>query len=234
MTPYIVSVQVGLPRSLGIEASTNPMDKPWTTGFFKEPVMGLVWLGKTNLEGDGQADLNYHGGPEKAVLAYSIDNYPYWEKILKSPEFSYGAFGENFTVSGQNETSVCIGDIYKVGDAQVQVSQPRQPCWKLARRWRRRTLALEVQRTGKTGWYLRVLKEGTVQSGEALHLLERPFPQWSITRANQIMHKATKNQADAKALSTCEALAPSWRKSLANRAKKGIPTDSTYRLWGNN
>lgn len=234
MTPYIASLQVGLPRSLGQENATNPLDRSWTTGFFKESVTGLVWLGKTNLEGDGQADLTHHGGAEKAVLVYGIEHYPYWQEILKLSEFNFGAFGENFTVSGQCEHSVCIGDIYQVGEAKVQVSQPRQPCWKLARRWRRRTLALEVQKTGKTGWYLRVLEEGLVQSGLPLQLLERPFPQWSITRANQIMHHNTNHQEDVKALSTCTALASSWRKTLSNRVEKGIDLSSIARLWGSN
>src|SRR5690606_18685860 len=108
-------------------------DRPWTTGFFKEPTLGPVWLGRTNLEGDGQADLVHHGGPDKAVLAYSADHYAAWREVLNNPALPFGAFGENFTIEGLKEADVCIGDTWKVGDeATIQLSQPRQPCWKLA------------------------------------------------------------------------------------------------------
>jgi MOSC domain-containing protein YiiM len=114
------------------------------------------------------------GGVEKAVLAYAAEHYPSWRSPLNLPDLSYGAFGENFTVANQTEPSICIGDIYDIGEAQVQASQPRQPCWKLSRRWRIRNLALQVQTTGQTGWYFRVLKEGIVAPGMELVLRDRP------------------------------------------------------------
>lgn len=100
MFPYIVSIQVGLPQTLGNKEATELMERSWTTGFFKKPVSGSVWVGKMNLEGDGQADLKHHGGPEKAVLAYAAENYPYWQKILEWSELPFGAFGENLTIAG--------------------------------------------------------------------------------------------------------------------------------------
>lgn len=172
--PVLASIQVSLPRSFGQEGAADPMDRPWTTGFFKEPVSSAVRLGLINLEGDGQADLVHHGGTDKAVLAYSAEHYPGWRQSMNNPSLPFGAFGENFTITGLTEADVCIGDIWQVGDeAVLEVSQPRQPCWKLARRWRIKSLALDVQQTGRTGWYFRVLTEGIVAAGMRLVLLFR-------------------------------------------------------------
>lgn len=117
--PILESIQVSLPRQYGQEEVADPMDRPWTTGFFKEPVAGAVRLRATNLEGDGQADLDHLGGPDKAVLAYSAEHYPDWRQSLGKPSLPFGAFGENLTVSGLAEAGVCIGDTWQVGDEVV-------------------------------------------------------------------------------------------------------------------
>ncbi|GAB4238918.1 MAG: MOSC domain-containing protein [Stanieria sp.] len=202
----VISIQVGLPQSLGIEGACEPMERPWTTGFFKKPIQGVIWLGFTNISGDGQADLKNHGGADKAILAYAAEHYPLWQETLNLPIFSYGAFGENLMIAGQNESSVYLGDIYDLGEAQIQVSQPRQPCWKLSRRWRIKDLALQVQNNGKTGWYFRVLKEGNIEPNLPLILRDRPCPQWSIARANQIMHHELENRQAAAELSVLPSL----------------------------
>lgn len=234
-TPYLASLQVGLPRNLGIEGASDPMDRPWSTGFFKEPIDRAVWVGKANLEGDGQADLRHHGGPEKAVLAYAAEHYREWQQYLMRPaEFEYGAFGENFTIAGQTESSVCIGDIYEVGDTLVQVSQPRQPCWKLSRRWRIKDLALQIQQTGWTGWYFRVLREGYVAPKQPVVLLDCPYPQWTIARANEIMHHYLNDRELAAELAACPLLASNWQRTLANRASRGVNPDPRPRLVGAN
>ncbi len=220
MTPHVVSIQVGLPQSLGTEGAPDPMDRPWSTGFFKDPIQGEIWLDWTNLAGDGQADLTNHGGPHKAVLAYAAEHYPYWRETLKLPDLPYGAFGENLTVQGQSEATVCIGDIYDLGEAQLQVSQPRQPCWKLSRRWRIRDLALQVQTGGRSGWYFRVLRPGQIQPGLDLILRERPFPEWTVAQANHIMHHELNNPEAAADLAQCPVLAPSWQQTLLKRATK--------------
>ncbi|RMD61489.1 MOSC domain-containing protein [Candidatus Parcubacteria bacterium] len=188
-TPRLISIQVGRPRQLGIEGAPDPMDRPWVTSFFKDPVDGPVWLGLTNLAGDGQADRENHGGPDKAVLAYAAAHYPLWRSELGRPDLPFGAFAENFTIEGLTEASVCIGDVYAIGDVRVQVSQPRQPCWKIARRWRIKDLTARVRETGRTGWYLRVLAEGYVEPGLPVTLIERPYPQWTVARATEIMHR---------------------------------------------
>lgn len=233
-TPVIRSIQVGLPRELGQVEAADPMDRPWRSGIFKEPVAGPLWLGSTNLAGDGQGDLIHHGGPEKAVMVYAAAHYPAWRVELGIPDLPFGGFGENFTVDGLTEEGVCIGDIYVVGGARVQVSQPRQPCWKLARRWRIKNLALRTQETGRTGWYFRVLTEGYVQAGDALLLEDRPLPEWSVARANHLMHVDRADRAGAAALAASPYLAVNWRQTLTKRVTDGESSDPERRLVGPN
>ena len=136
-----------------------------------------------------------------------------------------GAFGENFAVRNQTESDVCIGDVFQIGEVKVQVSQPRQPCWKPARRWKVKDLGLQLQQQGMTGWYLRVLKEGEIQAGDALQLIERPFPQWTVATCNDVMHNQKHDLELSARLASCELLAPNWRDTLSKRIKgeeKGI------------
>ncbi len=228
----ILSIQVGLPRSLGRPDASDAMDKVWTTGFFKEPVAGPVWLGRTNLAGDGQADLQNHGGLEKAVNVYPSEHYSYWESELGIARLTHGAFGENFTTAGLLEAAVCIGDVFEIGRARVQVSQPRQPCWKLARRWRVKDLALRVQQTGRTGWYFRVLREGTAEAGERLVLVDRLHPEWTVAAANEVMHHHKTDMDAARVLGACPALSTSWRETLARRVATGEAASAAGRLDG--
>ena len=211
------SVQVGLPVTRG-SANEGPRGE-WTSAIFKDPVEGDVWLGATNLAGDGQADAQYHGGRDKAVLAYSADCYPAWREEL-GLDLRPGAFGENFTISGMSERNVCIGDVYVIGGARVEVSQPRGPCWKLARKWELPGLTARVARTGRTGWYLRVLREGTVYAGMPVELAERPFPQWTVTRATGLAMHPRADAAQAEQLAACPALSDAWRVKLIPRNKK--------------
>ncbi len=231
----LVSIQVGLPQTLGDANAADPLDRRWTTGFIKQSVSGPVRLGRTNLEGDGQADLVHHGGPEKAVLAYSADHYVRWREVLDRPDLVYGSFGENFTIERLTEADVCIGDTWLVGpEVVVQVSQPRQPCWKLARRWRIKTLALQVQELGQTGWYFRVLAEGMVEPGMPLTLRERPYPQWSVARANHVMHHDRKNLRLAEELAAVPLLSENWQATLRRRAHQQQESDPSKRLIGEN
>lgn len=233
-TPTVLSIQVGAPREHGSAGAPDPMDRPWTTAFFKEPVMGPVHVGVMGLEGDGQADLRVHGGPEKAVLAYAAAHYPLWREELGLGEMPYGGFGENLTVAGQDEAGVCIGDVYSVGTARVQVAQPRGPCWKIARRWRVRDLALRVQQTGRTGWYFRVLEEGSVEAGDSLTLLDRPHPEWTIARANAVLYAKPADVAALVALAECVSLTPAKRESLRRWAEDHAASDHRARLVGPN
>jgi MOSC domain-containing protein YiiM len=220
--PNLLSIQVGQPRMLEAVAG-DTSQKPWTTSFFKQPVSGPVRVGKLGLEGDAVADTQVHGGADKAVCVYSADRWPYWRERLKhllesnGEEFGPAAFGENFSVAGLDEESVCIGDRWRIGDAEFEVSQPRQPCWKLARRWRIMKLTLWTQETGYTGWYVRVTKEGTVTAGDAIELIERPLPRWTIDRANSVMYEL-RDDRDANAeLAALGPLSESWKRQLMKR-----------------
>ena len=213
--PVVLSIQVGTPQQMGAAGAADPLDQPWSSGFFKGPVVGSLRLGRTNLAGDGQADLRNHGGPDKAVLAYAAGHYPAWRQELERPDLPHGAFGENFTVAGLDEESVCIGDTYQLGQARVQVSQPRQPCWKLGRRWRMEDLPGRVLATGRSGWYLRVLLEGTVEPGVAMVLVERPFPEWTVARVTAVMRGRQGDPATAARLAACPLLSVGWRRTLS-------------------
>ena len=210
----ILSVQVGLPKTLNGTTETNSTEEPWTTGIFKTTVCGPVWLGKLNLAGDAQADLSVHGGIHKAVNVYPSEHYSYWRQDLHLPDMPYGAFGENFTTYGLLEDEVCIGDMFGIGDAVVQVSQPRQPCWKLERRWGVKDLVMRIKETGRTGWYFRVLKEGYIEAGIDLTLRELPFPQWPVAMANAIMLNRKIDTESALKLAQCPALSPRWQETL--------------------
>jgi MOSC domain-containing protein YiiM len=216
-----------LPRSLGRADAVDPFDKPWTSGIFKSPVTGPIQLGKLGLAGDGQADLENHGGEDKAVLSYSADHYPDWLPTLGPESATFGAFGENLTIAGLTEDDVCIGDVWQVGDTvQLQVSQPRQPCWKLARKWRIKDLVEQVQHNGRTGWYWRVIVTGAVEAGQQLRLLNRTRPEWNVSAANQVMHHHKHDRAAALVLADLPELAGSWRRHFASRAAKlASPSD---------
>jgi MOSC domain-containing protein YiiM len=216
----LYSVQVGAPKSYGSDDAVDTHDKPWTTGFFKAPVEGPVFVGTTNLAGDGQADLKNHGGVDKAVLAYSADHYPKWRDELRMPDMPCGAFGENLTITGLSEESVCIGDIFRIGAVTFEVSQPRQPCWKLARRWRMHELVRLVVHNGRTGWYLRVLEEGCVEARMPVELIERRNPAWSIARANRILHHCRTDLPLTLELAAVPGLADSWVAELRERAER--------------
>jgi MOSC domain-containing protein YiiM len=224
----IVSIQTGAAVTIAAQGSAEWWDKEWSTGFYKAPRTGLLWLGYEGLSGDEQADRRNHGGVDKAVCVYPIEHYGYWREKLAPLDLPHGAFGENFTTAGMLEAEVCVGDIYTVGSAVVQVSQPREPCWKVARRWRIKDLTAQVERTGRTGFYFRVVRHGEVQAGDALALRERPAPQWSIERCNEAMHRRKEDEALARELADCSLLAASWKDALWTRAealaKRGAPS----------
>jgi MOSC domain-containing protein YiiM len=209
--PVVLSIQVGRPVTMGDEAASEPMDRRWTSGIVKQPVSGRVWVGCTNLEGDGQADVLNHGGREKAVLAYAAGHYPAWREELGRPDLPFGAFGENLTIAGLDENSVCIGDVYTLGESTFQVSQPRKPCWKLARRWKLGDLSARVQQTGRGGWYLRVLGEGFVEAGQAFSLRERPCPRWTVALANDLIYRRRVSPEDLSGLAACPLRLPVFR-----------------------
>jgi len=227
--PFVVTVLVGRPVE-----HVDPDGRLVRTAFRKEPVDGPVEVGATNLAGDEQADLRVHGGPHKAVLVYSADHGPAWRDFdarMDAP----GAFGENLHVTGLTEADVCIGDRWRVGSAVFEVSQPRQPCWKANDRWGRDDVVDEMERTGRTGWYHRVIETGSLGAGDRCELLERPHPEWTVAEANDLMHHRRDDEAGARALAAVPALAPSWVRTLtarADRAEAGEPAVEPGELTG--
>ncbi|WP_245831747.1 MOSC domain-containing protein [Oceanobacillus senegalensis] len=231
--PYIEKLLIGKVKQVGNPNATNRMDRQWESGIFKNSVDDKVWLSKTGLTGDEVADKKNHGGPEKAVFAYSIKHYDVWKKELNIDDIGIGAMGENIAVNYMDEDTVCIGDTYQFGDSIIQVSQPRRPCWKPARRFRTMDFALRIQNTGRTGWYFRVLKEGFVQGEIGLTLLERPYQQWTIAKCNEVMYKKKDDLMLAKELHDCDLLAPNWKKTLTKRLV-GQDSSSEKRVYGPN
>ncbi len=156
-----------------------------TSGIFKQPLDRAVKVTRTGLLGDEQGDKKHHGGPEKAVHHYAFDHYSAWRverSILGRSLAREGAFGENISTEGLTEADVCISDIYRLGTALVQVSQARQPCWRLNERFGVADMALRVQETARTGWYYRVLEEGQVATGDSVELMDRPAGDWKLER----------------------------------------------------
>lgn len=209
----VTSLNIGLPKKEIFHG------KEITTGIGKRPVSGAVNLGKLGFEGDGVADAKNHGGIDKAACVYSLDYYPHWEETLgvKMPP---AAFGENLTVSNLKEDDVCIGDIFELGAAMVQVSQPRQPCKTLAARFGRKDLAKLVVDSGYTGFYFRVLKEGIVKSGSPLILRKRDPHEVSIAFANYIFHHDCKNRNGIAKILAVPALSEAWQRSLQDLSRK--------------
>ena len=218
MSALLISVQVGQPRFHGPDVGlAKPLDHRWHSAFLKGPVGGPVMVHTTHVEGDRQADPRVHGGPEMAVLAYSAEHYPAWREELGIPEIGPGGFAENFTISGHDERSVYIGDVYRVGEATVQVSQPRGPCYKISYRWKRPDLLARCEANGHHGWYLRVLEEGRVEAGQPVELLERPNPDWSVRRAGDVYRFRKKSPTEAAQL----AQVPGYASHAAARILAG-------------
>src|SRR5215207_1032826 len=163
----IVSINVGRPRLV------MRNDEPVSTGIFKEPVAGRVMLRTLNLDGDRQADLSVHGGPEKAVYAYPSEHYPFWKRELPDMDLPWGMFGENFTTTGLLETEINIGDKFRIGSAEVMVTQPRMPCYKLGIRFGRTDILKRFLLSERTGFYVSVLKEGEVGAGDQFEVIEK-------------------------------------------------------------
>ncbi len=212
--PFIAAISVGQPRFIDAVPDAGKHGTAWTTGIFKAPVDGAVNVTSYGLAGDAQADVKDHGGPDKAVCAYSADHYEDWRQRFGMDHLAFGAFGENLSLGSLDEHHICIGDRWSAGDVLIRVSQPRQPCWKLERKWRRDTLINEVIASGRTGWYFRVERGGSLQRGLAMTLLERPHPMWTIAAANNVWHHRI---GDPAALAKVPGLSEAWRRALARR-----------------
>lgn len=199
----------------------------------KERASGPVAVTREGLVGDEQGDRRAHGGPDKAVHHYALEHYPSWRSelgglpVLDRP----GAFGENLSTRGFTEADVCIGDRLRIGTTVLEISQSRQPCWKLNDRFGRRDMARRVQDTGRTGWYYRVVEEGTLQAGDGVWLVSRPHPDWSLQRLIAALYRRMLDM-DTLAAMLSLPLTPSWRKLVSGRLAQRKVEDWSARIDG--
>ncbi|MBB6099111.1 MOSC domain-containing protein YiiM [Deinobacterium chartae] len=224
MSARLVSLNVGLPQPLAYRDTHVP------SGIRKRPVSEALTLGATGLAGDGQADLRVHGGPDKAVCVYPIEHYAAWKDRL-GRDLEVPAFGENFTVSGLLEENVCLHDVFRIGTATVQVSQPRQPCFKLSALHGEPKMSLWVQQAGLTGFYFRVLEAGRVAPGDRFELLERGPREASIEEINRLLHRDRSDTAAMRHLLALGVLAASNIREFERRLEGG-GSDPLRRLEG--
>ncbi len=217
---------------VGPVAPLGPDGPP--SGIAKRSVPGPWTITATGIVGDAQGDLRYHGGPEKALHHYPQDHYAAWaDEIGDHPLLSApGAFGENLATAGWTEHDICVGDVVRFGPVLLQVSQGRQPCFKLDRRFGRPGMARAVQSSGRTGWYWRVLEEGSVEPGEALVLIERLQPDWPLSRLVHLFYRDTRHRGDLEAVAGLPELAESWRALARRRLESGAVEDWSRRLTG--
>ncbi len=210
----IISVNVGLPRLVLRDG------EPVSTGIFKEPVAQRVVMRTLNLDGDRQSDLSVHGGPEKAVYVYPSEHYDFWKHELPEMDLPWGVFGENFTTTGLLETKVNIGDKFRIGAAEVMVTQPRMPCYKLGIRFGRADIIKRFLLSERTGFYLSVLKEGEVGAADELELLERNAAGVKVVDVTRLYSTDKDNVDLLRRLVALEALPESWREYLQKRLDK--------------
>ena len=203
--PLLVSVNVGLPREVTWEGRSV------TTGIFKAPVEGPVALHRHNLDGDRQADLSVHGGPTKAVYVYPTQHYDYWRRELGDGDLTWGSFGENFTVDGLDEETVCIGDEFRVGSARVVVTEPRMPCFKLGIRFGRADMVKRFLKSQRMGFYFGVVEEGLVQPGDQAERVAEHPDGLRVADVTRLYTTERKNGALLRKASSVLALPRSWR-----------------------
>jgi MOSC domain-containing protein YiiM len=203
---------------LGGIRSLPPENKP--TGIFKQRHDMPVWLGREGLAGDAQADRRVHGGPEKAFHQYPVGHYATLGMAFPDafPGLVPGSMGENLSVPGWDETNIHIGDVFRLGDARIQVSQPRSPCWKIDTRHDAEGMARLIDERGLTGWYFRVVEEGEVMTGCDFTLLERPSPDISLAYLWTTWRELRPDPAELERLAKAPGLTQNWQDKLLQRA----------------
>jgi len=207
----IISVNVGLPRLVLRNG------EPVSTGIFKEPVAGRVMMRTLNLDGDRQSDLSVHGGPEKAVYVYPSEHYDFWKRELPDMDLPWGVFGENFTTTGLFETEINIGDTFRVGTAEVKVTQPRMPCYKLGIRFGRADMIKRFLISERSGFYLSVLKEGDVGAGDEFELIKKNAAGVRVVDVTRLYSSDKHNLVLLRQAIRTEALPASWREYFQKR-----------------
>jgi MOSC domain-containing protein YiiM len=213
----VVSVRVGRIRAMPRPDWDHHAEREWSSAYLKDSVAGPVPVGPLGLEGDEQFDRVSHGGPDKAVLAYSADHYPAWRDELGIAEFGPGAFGENLTVTGLDETQVCVGERWTVGEVTLEVSQPRGPCANISRRWNREDLLKRVTDSRRGGWYLRVITPGRLATGDIVERHPAASPEWTVDRVFALFARQLDDPEAVRTLADLAPLASRWRGYFGRR-----------------
>ena len=208
MMGRLVSVNVGLPRDIAWQGKTVH------TGIWKTPVEGPRMARRLNIDGDGQGDLNGHGGERRAVFVYQLDSYRYWQNHLRRNDFVYGQFGENFTVEGLPDAEVCIGDRYRIGDALFEVTQPRVTCYRLGIRMNEPEMAALVVKHGRPGFYFRVLEEGGVKAGNEITRVTSGPERMSVSEIDALLYKPGHPRDQLERALRIPTLSVGWHRSL--------------------
>ncbi|NVJ93452.1 MAG: MOSC domain-containing protein [Methylocystaceae bacterium] len=191
----------------------------------------VLYLEKTGFRRDQQADTHHHGGLDKALHQYPQENYMHWQSEFgNNPQFQAGGFGENISTEGLTEKDLFIGDILSLGQAKVQITQGRQPCWKINAHTHIKTMALRMQETGRTGWYYRVLETGNVKIGDTLSLIDRLNEKWSVYKTTYARLNRLITPTDAKELSNLTYLTDNWRAAFLKMAQGEFNEDTKTRL----
>ena len=212
--------------SVSLRKEVPYMSKIVATGIFKEPVSDRVMLQTLNLDGDQQVDLKGHGGIYKAACVYSIENYEHWERELGRSDFSFPQFGENFTVEGMPEDQVHVGDVFRVGSALVEVTQPRVPCFRLGIKMENPKFPKMFLQSCRVGFYLRVLEEGEVGAGDIIELVKKDPEEMSVRAVCHLYYFDRKNLDDCKRAIRIQALSPGCREGFEERLTgAGVPLE---------
>ncbi|MFZ0785142.1 MAG: MOSC domain-containing protein, partial [Candidatus Acidiferrales bacterium] len=204
----LLSVNVGLPRDIAWKGRTVH------TGIWKDPVPGRCRVGRLDLDGDGQGDRAGHGGEHRAVFVYQIESYRYWQEQLKRTDFVHGQFGENFTIEGLPDDTVCIGDRYQIGSALFEVTQPRVTCYRVGIRMNQPLMASLLTSSGHPGFYFRVLQEGEVGAGDEIVKVGESAERMTIAEINALLYSPNHPPDRLERAVRISALSPGWRSSF--------------------
>lgn len=224
----LLSLRVGTPRPFGPKGQPSAIDK--------QAVAESAYLDFTGFTDDRQGDPSHHGGPEKAVHHYASEHYAVWRRELARYDglqnMDIGGFGENVSTIGLTEANVAVGDIFTLGHAVIQLTQPRQPCWKLSQRFNVKGMALKVQTSGRTGWYYRVLEPGLIRPGDRFQRQERPRPAWTLDRVLNLLYRDSLDLADLRQLAVLPETTDRMRALAAKRLRDLTVEDWAPRLEG--
>ena len=210
----VISVNVGLPRTVQWKG------RAVSTGIFKSPIPDRIHVRALNLDGDRQADLSVHGGPDKAVYAYPVEHYEYWQRELPDMTLPWGMFGENLTIEGFNEDTVNIGDRFLIGSAEIAVTQPRLPCYKLGLKFCRDDIVKRLLASGRTGFYFRVITEGDLAAGDPISVVQRAADSAPVSEITRLYARDKDDVDGLRRVVGIAALPDDWREHFNERIKR--------------